>query len=143
MTNTRLNGSYYNTQNTTKTKISTNGRNQKVWDCESLLYDSYELVSFAHIIERKLMPLSPPPPPLTRPSCLTLRALMDRDKDEEEEEEYSSAYKKKTCYFHHGRKYWWNRKKNDNKMNNKKKILSHRNSLWNLHYKNLFCLSNM
>jgi len=70
MPNTRLCGS------SSEEKIS-DGRDPKIWDCDSTLYDSYELVSFVHIIERKLMPFSP----LARQPGLTLRALMDKDSD--------------------------------------------------------------
>ncbi|XP_031131681.1 uncharacterized protein LOC116033066 [Ipomoea triloba] len=33
-----------------------------VWDCGSPLYDSFELVSVAHLIERNMRALPPPPP---------------------------------------------------------------------------------
>ncbi|KAF2566651.1 hypothetical protein F2Q68_00023719 [Brassica cretica] len=55
MSNTQLHGRSYNSRNT----VLTDGRAHKIWDCESPLYDSYELASFAHIIERKLLPFSP------------------------------------------------------------------------------------
>ncbi|ESQ39278.1 hypothetical protein EUTSA_v10001747mg [Eutrema salsugineum] len=127
MTNARLPVSC-NSQVTVTEKIS-GGRDHKIWDCESPLYDSYELVSFAHIIERKLLPF----PPLTRPSGMSLRALMDKDKDD-----YSSASKTTTCSIHR-RKYWWNRKKNEKiKETFKKKKLSDCILWWDSYYKKLF-----
>ncbi|KAG2332038.1 hypothetical protein Bca4012_018378 [Brassica carinata] len=102
-----------------------------VWDCGSPLYDTYELVSFAHIIERRLLPFSP----LTRPSSLSLRALMDKDKDD-----YSSASKTATSCIQR-RKKWWKRKKNDAKKEKdkkkKKQKMSSCISWWSSSYKNL------
>ncbi|KAF8113783.1 hypothetical protein N665_0045s0027 [Sinapis alba] len=77
MANARLHGSY-NSQETVLPEKMNDDCDHRVWDCGSPLYDSYELVSFAHIIERRLLPFSP----LTRPSSLSLRALMDKDKDD-------------------------------------------------------------
>ncbi|TXG50637.1 hypothetical protein EZV62_023161 [Acer yangbiense] len=34
-----------------------------VWDCGSPLYDSYEIASFVHLIERKMIALALPPSP--------------------------------------------------------------------------------
>nr|VDD32994.1 unnamed protein product [Brassica oleracea] len=102
MSNTQLHGRSYNSQNT----VLTDGRAHKIWDCESPLYDSYELASFAHIIERKLLPFSPAhvrPPPF-----LSLQALMAKDKNNNNA--YASS--KTTTRSSQRRKYWWNRKKN-------------------------------
>ncbi|CAH8383778.1 unnamed protein product [Eruca vesicaria subsp. sativa] len=82
------------------------GCDHKIWDCGSPLYDSYELVSFAHIIERKLLPFSP----FTRQPSWRLRVLMDKDKDKCSSESYVS---KTTTSCIHRRKSWWNRKKNE------------------------------
>ncbi|CAH8387025.1 unnamed protein product [Eruca vesicaria subsp. sativa] len=103
MTNTRLHGSY-NSQNTLLQQKVSDSRDHKIWDCESALYDSYELVAFAHIIERKLLPFSPSH---VRPPRLNLRAVMDKDK-----EENSYASSKTTTGSSQRRKHWWNRKNN-------------------------------
>lgn len=123
MTNTRPYASYSSQDRVTE-EIS-DGRDHKIWDCESPLYDSYELVSFAHIIERKLLPFSPH----TRPPGLSLRALMDKDKDD-----YSTA-SKTTTHSIHGRKHWWSRKKNEEIKTNKTFGSIY---WWNSWYKNLF-----
>ncbi|KAK2664243.1 hypothetical protein Ddye_002817 [Dipteronia dyeriana] len=34
-----------------------------VWDCGSPLYDSYEIASFGHLIDRKMMAMALPPSP--------------------------------------------------------------------------------
>lgn len=120
MTNTRLSAS--NSQE----KIS-DGRDHYIWDCESLLYDSYELVSFVHVIERKLMPFSP----LARQSSgLTLRALMDKDNDD-----CSSASTTRVRYIHRR-----NRKKNDKMKERikKMKMFIDCSFWWNSCCKNLF-----
>lgn len=126
MTNTRNTGG-----RSSQEKIS-DGRDPKIWDCESTLYDSYELVSFVHIIERKLMPFSP----LAPKSGLSLRAVMDKDNDDCS----SASTKRGRCI--HRRKYWWNRKKNDEmkeRIHKKKKKKMFDCSLWwNSCYKNLF-----
>ncbi|XP_010518310.1 PREDICTED: uncharacterized protein LOC104793612 [Camelina sativa] len=99
----------------------THNRDHKIWDCGSPLYDSYELASFAHIIERRQqMPLSP----LARQckSGVTLRALMNKDN-----EECSSASTTTTRVRDiNRRKRWWNGKKNDEKKEriNKKKMFA-------------------
>ncbi|KAL9302984.1 hypothetical protein AtEden1_Chr2g0269361 [Arabidopsis thaliana] len=122
MPNTRLCGS------SSEEKIS-DGRDPKIWDCDSTLYDSYELVSFVHIIERKLMPFSP----LARQPGLTLRALMDKDSD------HCSCASTKRGPCIHRRKYWWNGKKKDEMKEriNKKKMFDFSFS-WNFCCKNLF-----
>lgn len=134
MTNTRFNG--INLQDRAREKIS-GGRDHKIWDCESPLYDSYELVSFAHVIERKLIPLSPlciDRRDLSPPSGLSLRALMDKDKDD------FSFVSKMTMPSTRRRKDWWNWNKNDGKKENikKKKKMFDCNFWWNSCYKNLF-----
>ncbi|WZZ48064.1 hypothetical protein YC2023_048171 [Brassica napus] len=101
MSNTQLHGRSYNSQKT----VLTDGRASKIWDCESPLYDSYELASFAHIIERKLLPFSPAH---VRPPRLSLQAVMAKDKDNNNA--YASS--KMTTSSSQRRKYWWNRKKN-------------------------------
>ncbi|CAL9237153.1 unnamed protein product [Arabidopsis halleri] len=126
MTNTRNTGG-----SSSQEKIS-DGRDPKIWDCGSTLYDSYELVSFVHIIERKLMPFSP----LSRKSGLSLRAVMDKDNDDCS----SASTKRGPCSCSHRRKYWWNRKKNDEMKEriNKKKKMFDCSFWWNSCYKNLF-----
>ncbi|KAL0720265.1 hypothetical protein Bca4012_034864 [Brassica carinata] len=104
MSNTQLHGSYNSHDTVLQHKIN-DGRVHKIWDCESPLYDSYELVSFAHIIERKLLPFSPAH---VRPPRLSLKALMDKDKDNDN----SYASSKTTTSSSQRRKYWWNRKMN-------------------------------
>ncbi|CAN6979236.1 unnamed protein product [Brassica oleracea var. botrytis] len=123
MANARLDGNY-NSQDTVLQETISDGCDHRVWDCESPLYDSYELVSFAHIIERKLLPFSP----LTRPSSVSLRALMDKD-----DKTTTSCVQRK--------KKRWNRKKNDETKEDikKKKRKMYSCSLWcKSSYKNLF-----
>ncbi|KAF8104710.1 hypothetical protein N665_0170s0082 [Sinapis alba] len=109
MSNTQLHGSYNNSQETVlpADKMSDGHDAHKMWDCESRLYDSYELVSFAHIIERKLLPFSPAH---IRPPRLSLEALMAKDIDNNNS--YHASSKTTTRSSAQRRKYWWNRKKN-------------------------------
>lgn len=129
MTNTRVHGSHL--QDSVTKKIS-NGRDHKIWDCESPLYDSYELVTFAHIIERKLMPLIwDECGDLSPRSGLSLRALMDKEKDD-----YPSG--SKTMRSIQRRKYWWNRNKNvEKKVEIKKKKMFDCIFVWNSLYNSL------
>ncbi|KAJ0258216.1 Uncharacterized protein HA466_0070450 [Hirschfeldia incana] len=116
MTNTQLYGNY-NSQDTVLPHKISDGRAHKIWDCESSLYDSYELISFAHIIERKLLPFSPAH---VQPPRSSLKALMEKDKDNNN----SYASSKTTTSSSQRRKYWWNRKMNyEIKKEIKKKML--------------------
>ncbi|KAF3549175.1 uncharacterized protein LOC111203623 [Brassica napus] len=131
MANARLHGNY-NSQDTVFQETISDGCDHRVWDCESPLYDSYELVSFAHIIERKLLPFSP----LTRPSSVSLRALMDKDKDD-----YSSVSETTTRCVQRRKKRWNRTKKNDETKEDIKKKKRKISSciLWcKSSYKNLF-----
>lgn len=131
MANARLHGSYNSQDTVLLPETMSDGCDQRVWDSGSPLYDTYELVSFAHIIERRLLPFSP----LIRPSSLSLRSLMDKDKDD-----YSSASKTTTSCIQR-RKHWWSRKKNEKRkkdIKKKKKKISACISRWSSSYKNLF-----
>ncbi|CAA7016863.1 unnamed protein product [Microthlaspi erraticum] len=126
MTNTRRSHASYNSQDRVTDDIS-DGRDHKIWDCESPLYDACELVSFAHIIERKLLPFTPH----TRPAGLSLRALMDKDKDD-----YSTANETTT---RSGRRHWWSRKKNEETHEEDKTNKTFGSIFWwNSWYKKLF-----
>lgn len=95
----------FNSQDAVLRQMTSDGHAHKIWDCESPLYDSYELISFAHIIERKLLPFSPAH---VRPPRSSLQALME--KDEHNKNSYASS--KTTTSSRQRRKHWWNGKKN-------------------------------
>ncbi|XP_019169040.1 PREDICTED: uncharacterized protein LOC109164936 isoform X2 [Ipomoea nil] len=69
-----------------------------VWDCGSPLYDSFELVSVAHLIERNMRALPPSPPSSGRSSAAEMdnryRGLLARRSgDRKRKSEESTAPK--------------------------------------------------